>query len=354
MSNRITMQDVATRAGCSNNAVSLALRNSPQIGAATRKRIQALAKEMGYRPNPMVSALMAQTASKASKSNAGSVIGFLTHWPDGPGSGREHPNTIQFLEGMHRRAEELGYGVEEFSTWAGHFTPQRLHQVLRTRGIHGLVLVTLPSFQEFSKLPREHYIAAGSSPVLTPCGISCAITDCFGNMAMAMKKLESLGYRRPGLVIKHALDQLTNFQYRGGYTACAETSSRLTPLPVYCFSHPDNLVPLRRWFKANRPDVILGDIEVLRMLRAIGLSIPGDVGFAMSDHHDAHKGIAGFDSRLDLLGEACIDLITSRLYRNEFGPPKNARTVVVHGEWIDGATLPSRLPAGVPTDSLRH
>lgn len=243
---------------------------------------------------------------------------------------------------------------QEFSTWAGHYTPRRLHKVLITRGIHGLVLVTLPSFQEFSKLPREHYIAAGSSPVLTPCGISCAITDCFGNMAMAMKKLESLGYRRPGLVIKHALDQLTNFQYRGGYTACAETSSRLTPLPVYCFSHPDNLVPLRRWFKANRPDVILGDIEVLRMLRAIGLSIPGDVGFAMSDHHDAHKGIAGFDSRLDLLGEACIDLITSRLYRNEFGPPKNARTVVVHGEWIDGATLPSRLPAGVPTDSLRH
>lgn len=143
------------------------------------------------------------------------------------------------------------------------------------------MLVTLASYREFLKLPREHYIAAGTSPELTACGISCANTDCFGNMV-------------------------------------------------------------------NRPDVVLGDFVVLQMLREIGLSIPGDLGFATSDHHHAYEGIAGFDSRLDLLGEASIDLVSSRLNRNEFGPPKNARTVVVHGEWIDGASLTNRLPEADP------
>ncbi|MCX6970718.1 MAG: LacI family DNA-binding transcriptional regulator [Verrucomicrobia bacterium] len=348
MSNRITMQDVAKRVGCSKNAVSLALRNSPQIGAATRKRIQELAKKMGYRPNPMVSALMAQNASRVSKSSAGTVIGFLTHWPEMKNNGRQHPNTIQFFAGMQRRAEELGYRVEEFSTWAGHFTPKRLHQVLMTRGIHGLVLATQECHEEFQKLPREHYIAAGSCPELTECGVSCAITDCFGNLVMAMKKLEFLGYRRPGLVISHFLDHHTNFQYRGGYDASAGTSSRMTGLPIHYVSRPDPRTSLRQWVEANRPDVVLGHFTTLQMLREIGFSIPGDLGFAILDRHHAHKGIAGFDSRLDLLGEACIDLITSRLNRNEFGPPKNARTIVVHGEWIDGASLPARLP-GTPT-----
>jgi len=348
MAHQITMQDVAKRAGCSKNTVSQALRNSPQIGKATRKRIQQLAKKMGYRPNPMVSALMAQNASRVGKGNAGNVIGFLTHWPDGEGIGRQHPNTLQMLEGMQRRAEELGYRVEEFSTWDGQFTPKRLHQILMTRRIHGLVLTTLACHEEFRKLPREHYIAAGSCPELTECGISCAITDCFGNMVMAMKKLESLGYRRPGLVINHGHDVHTNFQYRGGFAAWVGNSSRMTALPIYCFSHPDTRISLRQWVETNRPDVVIGDILVLELLREIGLSIPGDLGFATSDHHVSHRGIAGFDSRLDMVGEAVIDLITSRLYRNEFGPPKNARTVVVHGDWIDGASLPARLPGSSP------
>lgn len=342
MEHKVTMQDVAARAGCSKNTVSQALRNSPQIAKATRKRIRELAKKMGYRPNPMVSALMAQNASRVRKDSTGNVIGFLNHWPVGENSGRQHPNTIQMLEGMERRAGELGYRVEEFSTWGGNYTPKRLHQILMTRRISGLVLTTLVCQEEFQKLPREHYIAAGSCPELTACGIPCAITDCFGNMVMAMKKLESLGYRRPGLVINHAQDVLTNFQYRGGYEAWIGSSSHMSALPIYSFSHPNTRISLRQWVEANRPDVVLGVIQVHQLLREIGLSIPGDLGFATFDHHVSHRGIAGFDSRLDMVGEAVIDLITSRLYRNEFGLPKNARTVVVHGDWIDGASLPAR------------
>ena len=60
----VTMSEIAERAGCSQATVSKALRNAPDVSAAKRKAVQDIALEMGYRPNPLVSALMACRASK--------------------------------------------------------------------------------------------------------------------------------------------------------------------------------------------------------------------------------------------------------------------------------------------------
>jgi LacI family transcriptional regulator len=60
-----TIREIAAAAGVSAMTVSLALRGSREVSAATRKRIRALAESMGYRPNPMVSALMQQVAGGA-------------------------------------------------------------------------------------------------------------------------------------------------------------------------------------------------------------------------------------------------------------------------------------------------
>ena len=40
---KTTLDDIARRAGCSENTVSLALRDSPRISATTRERIRAIA-----------------------------------------------------------------------------------------------------------------------------------------------------------------------------------------------------------------------------------------------------------------------------------------------------------------------
>src|SRR5258708_3707224 len=54
----LRLQDIAEKAGFSKATVSLALRNHASIPEPTRELIQTLAAEMGYRPNPLVSALM--------------------------------------------------------------------------------------------------------------------------------------------------------------------------------------------------------------------------------------------------------------------------------------------------------
>ena len=55
---RTTMADIARKAGVHVTTVSLALRNHPRLPASTRERIQALAKELGYVPDPFLRALV--------------------------------------------------------------------------------------------------------------------------------------------------------------------------------------------------------------------------------------------------------------------------------------------------------
>ena len=55
-----TQKDIAQSLGLSQTAVSLALRNSPGISSTTVARVRAAVRRLGYRPDPMISALMAQ------------------------------------------------------------------------------------------------------------------------------------------------------------------------------------------------------------------------------------------------------------------------------------------------------
>ena len=54
---RVSLADVARRAGVSSNTVSRVVRNDPEVSDATRKRIQELLEELDYKPNLAARAL---------------------------------------------------------------------------------------------------------------------------------------------------------------------------------------------------------------------------------------------------------------------------------------------------------
>src|SRR5690606_32389747 len=56
---------------------------------------------------------------------------------------------LSFFKGVKERAVELGYGIEEFWFKEPGMTPPRLAQILRSRGITGLVLSPLHHNQHF-------------------------------------------------------------------------------------------------------------------------------------------------------------------------------------------------------------
>ncbi|MGD0165673.1 MAG: LacI family DNA-binding transcriptional regulator [Gaiellaceae bacterium] len=60
---RVTISDIAKRAGVSKGAVSLALNGRPGVSDETRKRIEAIVKELGWSPNRAARSLSAARAA---------------------------------------------------------------------------------------------------------------------------------------------------------------------------------------------------------------------------------------------------------------------------------------------------
>ena len=60
---RVTIRDIAERAGVSKGAVSYALNDRPGLSDATRARILAIAEELGWYPNSAARALSAARAN---------------------------------------------------------------------------------------------------------------------------------------------------------------------------------------------------------------------------------------------------------------------------------------------------
>ena len=92
---RVTLNDVAERAGVSRALVSIVMREAPGASDATRTRVLAAAQELGYRPDARARSL----AGRASN-----LIGVMF----GVGVGAFH---FDLLEGLYAAAEERGLSL---------------------------------------------------------------------------------------------------------------------------------------------------------------------------------------------------------------------------------------------------
>src|SRR5688572_21345076 len=142
---------IAQLAGVSATTVSLALRNSPKIPAATRQRILRHARRLGYRPNAKVAELMAQLRTKPAPGEE-ACFGVISFYE----SARPWEHSLHFqriYEGMTQRAEALGYRLEPFWLRGPGMTYRRLRDILAARGVQGLLCFGSPEVDE--ELPHE-------------------------------------------------------------------------------------------------------------------------------------------------------------------------------------------------------
>ena len=75
----VRMVEIAQRLGVASSTISRALRNDPRISLELRKRVRVAADELGYQPNPLVSALMANRRRRGS-GGAVDVIALVTNY----------------------------------------------------------------------------------------------------------------------------------------------------------------------------------------------------------------------------------------------------------------------------------
>ena len=106
------MAEIAQELGVASSTVSRALRGDPRISAEMRQRVETLAKNTGYRPNPLVSALMASRRRRGA--GEVDVIALVTNY-GGRESWRAKDVCRWEYEGIIARATALGFRVEIFS-----------------------------------------------------------------------------------------------------------------------------------------------------------------------------------------------------------------------------------------------
>lgn len=91
---RVTLADVARRAGVSTALVSIVMRDAPGASEQTRRRVLAVAEDLGYRPD---------VRARALASIKPHLIGVLFGK-----AGRFH---MELIDGLYRAAEERGWDL---------------------------------------------------------------------------------------------------------------------------------------------------------------------------------------------------------------------------------------------------
>ena len=341
MKRRLTLRDLAAQLGVSHMTVSLALRNDPRLLPATRKRVQAAARKAGYRADAVLSSLMARLRTLHEKP-VQATLGFVTAWPTRDGW-RKVSNLKRFYEGAKRRAGQLGYALDELWLTEPGMTPVRMTKILRTRGIRGLILHSLPASGGRLDLAWAHFACVTKGLTVSHPAVHRVVSSHYEDMQLVLHELERRRYRRIGLVLSEALSARVDQAWLAAFLLHQNKMVVTDRLPALITSAGDEAAQFDQWYSAHRPEVILfSDQPVARWVERLKLQVPADVGLVHLDWSRDVAPLAGLDSDPETVGEAATDLLVGQLQANEFGIPKHEKIVAVRGHWVPGISVRRR------------
>ena len=333
---RVTLQDIARRLDLHYSTVSRALRHDRRIPPSTRKRVLRVAGQLGYRPDPMLSA-MAVYRMQQSKKIYQATLGWMTNYPSRSGW-RGYERTTYF-EAAKSRAIELGYTIEEFWLREPHVTQERIVKILATRNIKGLFFVSQAS-------PGIHLRGdwSGFSAVTFGRTIARPLfhnidNDHFRSFLLLIQKLKRLGYRRPGFALWPRVHEGIDRAWTSAFLAHQPTPHS-RPIPLF-LSQNWTRSAFKRWFFQHRPDaVITHDETLLSWMESWGLRAPIDVGFALAAKHaEASPRCSGIDENSELVARTAVNILVDMINRGETGTPAAPTSTLVEGRWIEGTTV---------------
>jgi LacI family transcriptional regulator len=336
------MQDIADQAGLSRAAVSMALRNHPSLPQTTCKRIQQLAKKLGYRPNPLVSVLMAYQRAIKTVKPASLTLAFVSKFSrKGPWRSFLSPDLIT---GAAASAEQQGYHLEEF--WMGDLdmSSERFWKVLYNRGVRGMILAPLPAAHGHLTFNWSHFCTVAIGHTLVQPRLHRVSTHRHHAMQLAVRRLRRLGYRKLGLVIDAGQDSRVDHQWAAAFQwgqqqvpAAERTKSFLAGKEQWTEGH------FARWYQKNRPEVILSDnTKIISWLENLGQQVPKDVGFVHLWNPDESGKYAGLYHNPPAIGATAVNFLIGLIQRNESGVPEMPQTLLLEASWVDGESLAKR------------
>ncbi|MGC3989746.1 MAG: LacI family DNA-binding transcriptional regulator [Chthoniobacteraceae bacterium] len=347
----VTLRAIAQRLGISHASVSKALRNDPKIKETTRARVQKMAREMGYRPNPMATGL-AEYKRTSTIRPIQAVLAWFNFWPR-PQQLREYKAFNLYWRGAQSAAEKFGYRLEEFTVNDG-VSPARLQNILLTRNIHGILIAPLhQTMVNWLDFEWSYFSVVRLSRATMGLPDFPLVTSAqFDSGVMALKKMLEHGYERIGF-FGHLT---TRWTYLGGFLQeqmiSIPKSQQIPPMlleetitdQVLKGSKAADEVQARfeKWLEKDQPDAILTDSHVLALLlERARRRVPEDVAVAALNTLDTPFS-AGLYQNPEEIGRVAVLVLISLINDNAHGLPEIYREILVKGTWEDGNSLPLR------------
>lgn len=183
---RVTIKDVAYAAGVSTQTVSRVINNVSYVSEGTRKRVESVVEEMGYRPSTLARSLIQQRSY---------TLGIVTY-------GLKYIGPSRTLNGIADKADQLGYMLlmKELDNFDSHNTSKVMDSLL-ARQVDGIIWVA-------PEIGNNHaWVGEESEDFPVPIlflamkprkGISSIATDNYQGGVMATQHLLGKGKKRIG------------------------------------------------------------------------------------------------------------------------------------------------------------
>jgi DNA-binding LacI/PurR family transcriptional regulator len=339
---RVVLRDVAAKAGVHLTTAARAMKNDPRVQPETLRKIQTIAQEMGYMPDPMLSALSTYRIATRPSLYHGTV-GWITNFPARDGWQVESFRLYRL--GAAEALARHGYLLEDFWLREPKMTGRRAAQILQSRGIRGLLVCPLPTHCGRISLSLENFAAVTFGYTLARPAIHRVTTSHYENMQNCMRQLYHLGYRRPGFVIWDEISKRVGEQWTAAYRTPPFVGKWDGDVPILqlpknptTFSEASRDLFLR-WVKVSRPDAVLVvDRHILDWLTEAGYRVPEDIAYVSPSLQESNVEHAGVFETSHDVGRAAGDFLAGMLTRGEYGIPEVPRRILLDGIWQIGKT----------------
>lgn len=322
---RVTLADVAKRAGVSTALASIVMRDAPGASEASRRRIHAVAQELGYRPDARARSL----ASLESR-----MIGVLFGQ-----AGRFH---LELIDGLYLASEERGWDL--------------VLSALSTRRDEARALESLHDFR-FDALvmlgpPNAEPLQAGRVPLVVvgwhvdhPDVDIVRTSDAHG-YALAVDHLVGLGHRR----IAHLKGGagLVSLARERAYVDAMRAQGLANQVQVYDCGGEDQLdgqhavaamlsstSPLPTAFIAFNDDIAAAAMGVLAHQ---GIDVPGDISVVGFDDSALARSPEIDLTSVQQKPQDMARLAVERVIARSVGRPIDDREIVLEPDLIVRAT----------------
>ncbi len=330
----VTLSDVAKAAGLSNGGTSYALRGDPSIPAATVERVRRLASEMGYRPDPRISSLMA-TIRRSRSLATRETLAFI--WINTPSKTDSLPVHLQhyvkvILKAARQRAEQLGSGLEEF--WLGErgMTTTRLNHILQTRGISGVIISPAASTHEITLNWDWHVLASviiGNTDIAPV--INRAAHYHYRSVWQTLQRLRGEGLSRPAAIFSEIVQGKIHRMQHAAFVTNHPTPGIANNSVRFC--EPDDLEGLRPWLRKMKPDALLLGWQVGKRTRDQLQALAPEARRIVTLDWHPHGVLPGIDPCNEAIAANAVDLVVAQLHRNERGISGHPTTLLLDGVW---------------------